>query len=54
VPDYIFFMHNDARGSENDWGPYLANLKHSGSFEGGSAAPLEMVSACGNAVRHPL
>lgn len=37
MPDYIFLMHDDARGSENDWGPYLAKLKQSGSFEGGSA-----------------
>ena len=37
MPDYIFFMHDDARGGENDWGPYLAKLKHSGRFEGGSA-----------------
>jgi hypothetical protein len=37
VPDYIFFMHDDARGDENDWEPYLAKLKNRGSFEGGSA-----------------
>jgi hypothetical protein len=37
VPDYIFFMHDDARDGENDWEPYLAKLKATGSFEGGSA-----------------
>jgi hypothetical protein len=30
-------MHDDARGDENDWEPYLAKLKKRGSFEGGSA-----------------
>jgi hypothetical protein len=39
--DYIFFMHNDipVESSERalEWGPYLANLKEAGAFEGGSA-----------------
>jgi hypothetical protein len=40
--DYIFFMHNDARDiadDENDqnWEPYLAKLRASGNFSGGSA-----------------
>ncbi len=37
MPDYLFLMHDDAPGDENDWGPYLAKLKQSGRFEGGSA-----------------
>jgi hypothetical protein len=37
MPDYIFFMHDDAHNGENDWEPYLATLKKCGSFEGGSA-----------------
>lgn len=37
MPDFIFFMHDDAQGEENDWEPYLARLKAGGSFEGGSA-----------------
>jgi hypothetical protein len=36
MPDYIFFMHDDARDDESDWGPYLEKLKRSGAFEGGS------------------
>jgi hypothetical protein len=40
--DYILLMHNDstpsATGSDaEDWGPYLAKLRASGRFEGGSA-----------------
>ena len=27
MPDFIFFMHDDAQGEENDWEPYLARLK---------------------------
>lgn len=37
MPDYMFFMHDDARDGENDWEPYLTKLKANGSFEGGSA-----------------
>ena len=37
MPDYIFFMHDDAPDEGGDWEPYLAKLKASGSFEGGSA-----------------
>ena len=37
MPDYIFLMHDDAPGSKNDWGPYLAKLRSSGRFDGGSA-----------------
>jgi len=37
MPDYIFFMHDDARDGEDNWEPYLTQLKASGSFEGGSA-----------------
>lgn len=36
MPDYIFLMHDDA-DDDSDWGPYLAKLKKSGRFEGGSA-----------------
>jgi hypothetical protein len=36
--DYIFLMHDDAPNLNNDdWGPYLAKLQHSGQFSGGSA-----------------
>ena len=40
--DYILLMHNDstpsATGSEDEaWGSYLAKLKASGRFQGGSA-----------------
>lgn len=37
MPDYMFFMHDDARDGKNDWEPYLTKLKANGSFEGGSA-----------------
>ena len=37
MPDYIFFMHDDSRNGGDSWEPYLAKLKASGSFEGGSA-----------------
>jgi hypothetical protein len=37
VPDYIFFMNDDANGAEGDWEPYLARLRSRGFFEGGSA-----------------
>ena len=37
MPDYIFFMHDDARDGEDNWEPYLTKLKASGSFGGGSA-----------------
>ena len=36
--DYIFLMHDDA-GAEDEaaWGPYLAMLRASGRFNGGSS-----------------
>ncbi len=39
--DYIFFMHNDSPHANQEsvddaWGPYLAKLKASGCFDGGS------------------
>lgn len=37
MPDYIFLMHDDADDNGADWEPYLAKLKESGHFEGGSA-----------------
>jgi len=37
MPGYIFFMHDDARDSEDNWEPYLTKLKASGCFGGGSA-----------------
>lgn len=41
--DYILFMHNDApapavaNSAETQWGPYLAKLRASGRFDGGSS-----------------
>ncbi len=37
--DYIFLMHNDALGSDNGdaWAAYLAKLRQTGAFQGGSA-----------------
>jgi hypothetical protein len=39
MTDYIFLMHNDAAGDENDaaWEPYLRRLRATGQFQGGSA-----------------
>jgi hypothetical protein len=38
MPDFIFFMHHDAQGEDEDaWGPYFARLRALGAFEGGSA-----------------
>jgi hypothetical protein len=37
MPNYILFMHDDARNGGDSWEPYLAKLKAIGSFEGGSA-----------------
>ena len=37
MPEYIFFMHDDAEGDDSAWGPYLRKLKQDGVFEGGSA-----------------
>ena len=36
---YMFLMHNDAGSPEdaNAWGPYLARLRESSRFEGGSS-----------------
>jgi len=36
--DYIFLMHDDASDiRSDDWGPYLAKLRQTGQFDGGSA-----------------
>ena len=39
MPDYLLLMHNDATEPERDedWGAYLALLRGSGKFDGGSA-----------------
>jgi hypothetical protein len=37
MADFILFMHADALGPETGWDTYLANLRRSGAFEGGSA-----------------
>jgi hypothetical protein len=42
MTDYILFMHDDAppkstEPGDDAWEPYLAKLKASGHFEGGSA-----------------
>lgn len=37
MPEYIFFMHDDAGGDDSGWEPYLSRLKNAGVFEGGSA-----------------
>jgi hypothetical protein len=38
VNDYIFVMHDDARGAKNlNWEPYLAGLWRNAQFNGGSA-----------------
>ena len=41
MPDFLFLMHDDARGPGNtrsdDWGPYIGKLQASGNFRGGSA-----------------
>jgi hypothetical protein len=40
MPDYLLLMHDDAPAADarsDDWGPYLAKLKQTGSFQGGSA-----------------
>ena len=37
MPDYIFLVHDDVDDGQADWGPYLAKLRESGHFEGGSA-----------------
>ncbi|MDB5440110.1 MAG: hypothetical protein JWM33_2537 [Caulobacteraceae bacterium] len=40
MPDYMFLMHapeGPTPGSTPDWGPYLAGLRASGQFQGGSA-----------------
>ncbi|MEM0985021.1 MAG: hypothetical protein AAGJ32_02130 [Pseudomonadota bacterium] len=38
MKDFIFFMHNDPAMpiDETAWGAYLAGLRASGAFEGGS------------------
>jgi hypothetical protein len=36
VPQYILLMHDDADDDGSDWEPYLAKLKSTGHFEGGS------------------
>ncbi len=37
MPDYMFLMHDDAPGDENDWEAYLRGLRQRGVFQGGSA-----------------
>jgi hypothetical protein len=37
MPDYIFFMHDDAVADRNAWGPYLDRLRQGGFLQGGSA-----------------
>lgn len=37
MPEYILLMHDDAPGSSGDWEGYLARLRASGRFQGGSA-----------------
>ena len=42
TPNYLFLMHNDTTTTGNEslanaWAPYLAALRASGNFEGGSA-----------------
>ena len=37
MPDYMYFMHDDAPDGEIEREPYLRKLKANGSFEGGSA-----------------
>jgi hypothetical protein len=37
MTEYIFLMHDDATGDEDDWQPYLDKLKQAGVFDGGSA-----------------
>jgi hypothetical protein len=39
MPDYILLMHNDTTAAADDaaWAPYLARLRASGVFQGGSA-----------------
>lgn len=38
MADFIFLMHRDAPGPEDDeaWGAYLGSLKSEGVFQGGS------------------
>lgn len=38
MPDFMFLMHNDASelGGGEPWGPYIARLRASGHFQGGS------------------
>jgi len=35
--DYIFFMHGDANDDGADWDRYLAKLRATGQFQGGSS-----------------
>ena len=39
MPDYIFRMRDDAADLSGDdaWGPYIARLRTTGHFQGGSA-----------------
>lgn len=41
LPDYLFLMHGDTApggdGRDEDWGGYIAKLRASGHFVGGSA-----------------
>jgi hypothetical protein len=38
MTDYLLLMHDDAAETgDRDWGPYIAKLKATGNFEGGSS-----------------
>lgn len=37
MPDYLILMHNDAAGPETGWSGYLAKLRATGRFQGGSS-----------------
>lgn len=37
MPDYLILMHNDATGPAEGWPGYLAKLRATGRFQGGSA-----------------
>jgi hypothetical protein len=38
MPDYLFLMHDDAPdGADEEWDAYLARLRATGRFQGGSA-----------------
>lgn len=37
MKDYLFLMHVGTKPAGDAWGPYLAKLRESGCFQGGSA-----------------